>query len=161
MSNQYTMKIYPAGRGRDVYRNIEICGNSTLNQLCQIILKSFDFIDEHLYEFCMDNRMYSEYAYQSDPEGDEPSADITLDEAGSAKDRNLHFIMILGMIGCSLLRFQKSVKFREILSLVSLRQKEAFNSIQTGMKMSLTKNNVMFALFWKNMMVRTRQPKPK
>ena len=54
MSNQYTMKIYPAGRGRDVYRNIEICGNSTLNQLCQIILESFDFIDEHLYEFCMD-----------------------------------------------------------------------------------------------------------
>lgn len=51
MSNQYTMKIYPAGRGRDVYRNIEICGNSTLNQLCQIILESFDFIDEHLYEF--------------------------------------------------------------------------------------------------------------
>ena len=74
MSNQYTMKIYPAGRGRDVYRNIEICGNSTLNQLCQIILESFNFIDEHLYEFCMDNRMYSEYAYQSDPEGDEPSA---------------------------------------------------------------------------------------
>lgn len=23
MSNQYTMKIYPTGRGRDVYRNIE------------------------------------------------------------------------------------------------------------------------------------------
>lgn len=32
-------------------------------------MESFDFIDEHLYEFCMDNRMYSEYAYQSDPEG--------------------------------------------------------------------------------------------
>ena len=116
MSNQYTMKIYPAGRGRDVYRNIEICGNSTLNQLCQIILESFDFIDEHLYEFCMDNRMYSEYAYQSDPEGDEPSADITLDEVRLCKGQKLHFIMILGMIGCSRLRFQNSVKFREILS---------------------------------------------
>lgn len=56
MSNQYSMKIYPAGRGREVYRNIEICGSSTLNQLCQVILESFDFIDEHLYEFCMDNR---------------------------------------------------------------------------------------------------------
>ena len=82
MSKQYSMKIYPAGRGRDVYRNIEICGNSTLNQLCGVILEAFDFIDEHLYEFCMDNRMYSEDAYQSDPEGDEPSADVTLDEAG-------------------------------------------------------------------------------
>lgn len=110
MSNQYTMKIYPAGRGRDVYRNIELCGNSTLNQLCQITLESFDFIDEHLYEFCMDNRMYSEYAYQSDPEGSEHSADITLDKVGLCKGRNLHFIMILGMIGCSRLRFQKSVK---------------------------------------------------
>ena len=37
------------------YRNIEICGDSTLNQLCQVILEAFDFIDEHLYEFCMDN----------------------------------------------------------------------------------------------------------
>ena len=85
MNNQYSMKIYPAGRGRDVYRNIEICGNSTLNQLCQVILEAFDFIDEHLYEFCMDNRKYSEYAYQSDPEGVEPSADITLDEIGLNK----------------------------------------------------------------------------
>lgn len=93
MSNQYTMKIYPAGRGRDVYRNIEICGNSTLNQLCQIILESFNFIDEHLYEFCMDNRIYSEDAYQSDPEGDEPSADVTLDEVGLCKGQKftLHY----------------------------------------------------------------------
>ena len=30
-------------------------------------------------------RMYSEYTYQSDPEGDEPSADITLDEVGLCK----------------------------------------------------------------------------
>ena len=80
MNKQYLMKVYPAGRGREVYRNIEICGDNTLNQLCQIILEAFDFIDEHLYEFCMDNRMYSEYSYQSDPEGDEPSTEIILDE---------------------------------------------------------------------------------
>ena len=41
---------------------------------------SFDFTDEHLYEFCMDNRMYQEYNYQSDPEEDEPSTKIILDE---------------------------------------------------------------------------------
>ena len=37
--------------------------------------------------------MYSEYAYQSDPEGDEPSADITLDEAGLCKGQKfaLHY----------------------------------------------------------------------
>ena len=39
MNNQYSMKIYPAGRGRDVYRNIEICGNSTLNQLNKIAVR--------------------------------------------------------------------------------------------------------------------------
>ena len=57
------------------------------------LMESFDFIDDHLYEFCMDNRMYSEYAYQSDPEGDEPSADITLDEVGLCKGQKfaLHY----------------------------------------------------------------------
>ena len=41
----------------------------------------------------MDNRMYSEHAYQSDPEGDEPSADITLDEVGLCKGQKfaLHY----------------------------------------------------------------------
>lgn len=93
MNKQYLMKVYPAGRGREVYRNIEICGDNTLNQLCQIILEAFDFIDEHLYEFCMDNRMYSEYSYQSDPEGDEPSTDITLDELRLSKGQkfSLHY----------------------------------------------------------------------
>ena len=52
----------------------------TLDRLCQIILESFDFTDEHLYEFCMDNRMYQEYNYHSDPEEDEPSTKIILDE---------------------------------------------------------------------------------
>ena len=37
--------------------------------------------------------MYSEYAYQSDPEGVEPSADITLDEIGLYKGQKftLHY----------------------------------------------------------------------
>ena len=93
MNKQYLMKVNHAGRGHEVYRNIEICGDNTLNQLCQIILEAFDFIDEHLYEFCMDNRMYSEYSYQSDPEGDEPSTDITLDELGLSKGQkfSLHY----------------------------------------------------------------------
>lgn len=30
MNKQYLMKVYPAGRGREVYRNIEICGDNTL-----------------------------------------------------------------------------------------------------------------------------------
>ena len=41
MSKQYSVKVYPAGRGRDVYRNIEICGNESLDRLCRIILEAF------------------------------------------------------------------------------------------------------------------------
>lgn len=81
MSKQYSIKVYPAGMGREVYRNIEICGDETLDRLCQIILEAFDFDDEHLYEFCMDNCMYSENSYQSDPEEeDDASTDIALDK---------------------------------------------------------------------------------
>lgn len=93
MSKQYSMKVYPVGRGREVYRNIEICGDCSLNQLCGIILEAFDFIDEHLYEFCMDNRMYSNNSYQLYPQGDEPSTDINLDRIGLYKGQkfSLHY----------------------------------------------------------------------
>ncbi len=93
MSNQYSVKVYPANQGQNIYRNIEICGDYSLDQLCKIILKAFDFIDEHLYEFCMDNCMYSENTYQSDPEEDELSTDITLDEIGLYKGQkfSLHY----------------------------------------------------------------------
>ena len=40
------VRVYPAGLGREVYRTIEICGDRTLNQLCQVILKAFEFTDE-------------------------------------------------------------------------------------------------------------------
>lgn len=82
MSTQYSIKVFPAGRGRDVYRNIEICGDETLDQLCKTILDAFDFIDEHLYEFCMDNRQYSTDAYYATMMEQEPSTDIALDELG-------------------------------------------------------------------------------
>ena len=70
-----------------------ICGDESLDRLCGIILEAFDFIDEHLYEFCMDNRMYSEDAYQSAPEGDEPSTRIILDNIGLYKGQKftLHY----------------------------------------------------------------------
>lgn len=82
MSTQYSIKVFPAGRGRDVYRNIEICGDETLDQLCKTILDAFDFIDEHLYEFCMDNRQHSTDAYYATMMEQEPSTDIALDELG-------------------------------------------------------------------------------
>lgn len=82
MSTQYSIKVYPAGKGRDVYRNIEICGDETLDQLCRIILDAFDFIDEHLYEFCMDNRQYGKDVYYATSMEQDPSTDIALDKIG-------------------------------------------------------------------------------
>ena len=96
MKKKYTLKVFPAGNGREVYRVIEISGEHSLDDLCGVILSSFDFIDEHLYEFCMDNRMYSDYSYQSDPESGEPSTKAKLGKIGlMAKQKFLlHYNMI-------------------------------------------------------------------
>ncbi|MDE5699618.1 MAG: plasmid pRiA4b ORF-3 family protein [Lachnospiraceae bacterium] len=93
MENQYTLKVYPAGMGTSVYRVIEISGKDTLQKLCSTILSAFDFIDEHLYEFCMDNRMYSDYSYQSDPEAGQPTVKVKLDKLGLVKGQkfSLHY----------------------------------------------------------------------
>jgi hypothetical protein len=90
---KYTFKIYPAGRSREAYRVIEISGGKTLDDLCEFILETFDFIHEHLYEFCMDNRMYSEYSYECDPQDDGPSTDIKIDKLELEKGQkfSLHY----------------------------------------------------------------------
>ncbi len=43
---KYTFKVYLAGRGREVYRIIEMTGEKTLDDLCEFILESFDFIHD-------------------------------------------------------------------------------------------------------------------
>lgn len=100
MRIQYTLKVYPAGLGRSVYRTITICGTDTLDQLCMAILSAFDFTAEHLYEFCMDNKMYSEDCYRFNPmevdmfdEDDAERTDIALDELGLIEGQkfSLHY----------------------------------------------------------------------
>lgn len=46
MVNQYVLKVYPLGLGNEVYRTLEICGDSTLDQLCDAIME-----DERLFAF--------------------------------------------------------------------------------------------------------------
>ena len=93
MGKQYTLKVYPAGMSRQIYRGIRISGKETLDMLCSVIISSFNFIDEHLYEFCMDNRMYSDSSFQSYPECGEPSTRIALDKLHLTKGQNfsLHY----------------------------------------------------------------------
>lgn len=93
MAYLYTMKVYPAGLGRDVYRVLEIEGSKTLDELCSKILQAFEFSQDHLYEFCMDNRPYSGNAYQSYPEHGQSSTKIRIDRLGLAKGQKftLHY----------------------------------------------------------------------
>ncbi|MCX4267149.1 MAG: hypothetical protein OSJ62_00585 [Lachnospiraceae bacterium] len=90
---KYTFKVYPVGQSRTTYRTIEISGEETLDELCEFILETFDFIHEHLYEFCMDNRMYSQNSYQYAPEDGELSTDVMIDEIGLIKGQKflLHY----------------------------------------------------------------------
>lgn len=55
----YTFKVYPKGRGREVFRVFTMSGEYTLDDLCGYILDEFDFSNEHLYKFCMDNKPYT------------------------------------------------------------------------------------------------------
>lgn len=91
---KYRLKVYPKGRGREVYRVIEIGGNESLDNLCGAILEAYDFSDEHLYEFCMDNRMYNEANFQSHPEyKGQPSTKIKIDQLGLGEGQtfSLHY----------------------------------------------------------------------
>ena len=83
-NERYTLKVYPAGRGRSAYRVIEIDGKESLTRLCNTIIDAFDFESGHLYEFCMDNRMYSWNSYQYDPQRGERST--------NAKIKSLHLM---------------------------------------------------------------------
>ena len=79
MEKQYLLKVYPARKSRVAWRKIEICGNDTLTDLCTIILDAFNFDHDHLYEFCMDNRPYSNNAYTIDREAGYPEINIVID----------------------------------------------------------------------------------
>lgn len=89
----YTLKVYPQGMGTSVYRVIKISEKETLNKLCQVILDSFDFDAGHLFEFCMDNKMYGKNSYQSDPEGRQPSTKTKIGQMGLRKKQkfSLHY----------------------------------------------------------------------
>lgn len=64
-----------------------------MDDLCEAILSAYEFTDKHLYEFCMDNRMYSDYSYQSNPEDGEPSTKVKIDKIGLTEKQkfSLHY----------------------------------------------------------------------
>ena len=89
---QYTLKVYPQGQARNIYRIIEISGNDTLDRLCEVILSAYDFIHEHLYEFSMDGRLYSDMNYKCEAEyKGQPTTDISIDKIGLQKGQRFVF----------------------------------------------------------------------
>ena len=93
MTNQFTLKVYPRGSGRSIYRIITISGGAKLDKLCGVILDAFNFSHDHLYEFCMNNKMYEWDNYQSNPDRGEPSTKIALNELGLVEKQvfSLHY----------------------------------------------------------------------
>jgi len=94
MPKKYTFNVYPKGDGHTIYRVIEFPGNASLDKLCEAIMKAFDFIHEHMYEFCMDNRPYTDYNYQSHPDyPGQPSTKVKIDQLGLAEKQtfSLHY----------------------------------------------------------------------
>lgn len=81
---RYTLKVYPKGMGREIYRVIEIAGNKTLTDLCWAIMGSFDFDMDHLYEYIMDDRRnsWNRYLCTYMEDEDYPSTDIVLNRIG-------------------------------------------------------------------------------
>lgn len=85
MIRQYLMKVYLVGyereiyRNVEVYRNIEMCGDGTLDQLCRIILQAFEVSSGLDYRFYIDNRMWS---HEFDQEFESSTLKITIDELG-------------------------------------------------------------------------------
>lgn len=90
---QYTFKVYPKGRGREIYRVFTMSGQDTLDDLCDYILQEFDFSHDHLYEFCMDNHPYSGYGLQYRDEMGETQTDIPIEELRLSKGQKftLHY----------------------------------------------------------------------
>lgn len=98
MSNRmsrYELKI-TLDCNKKIYRVLRICGSDTLNNLSNIILSSFDFNDEHLYLFNLDNVKYSDNAYYCMPEYGDQSADIPIDQLQLAENQKILYLYDFG-----------------------------------------------------------------
>ncbi|MDD3138332.1 MAG: plasmid pRiA4b ORF-3 family protein [Lachnospiraceae bacterium] len=93
--NSYKLKITPDYDKR-IYRVIRIYGTDTLDDLSDVILSSFNFDDEHLYLFNMDNMKYSENCYNSMPEYGEESSDIPIDNLHLAEKQKILYLYDFG-----------------------------------------------------------------
>ena len=80
------------------YRHIKIASDKTLEELSQAILDAFDFGDDHLHAFFMNNKSWSdEDSYYADAEdGQRDTSKYKLGQLGLEKDKKFVYIFDFG-----------------------------------------------------------------
>ena len=85
------LKVYIKGHAGQIYRTFSMNDQTRLDDLASAILDSFDFDRDHLYEFCMTGRFYSEDNYQLNPESSTRSTRTRLEKLDLKKGQNFLF----------------------------------------------------------------------
>ena len=96
------------------YRHIQIASDKTLEELSQAILDAFDFCDDHLHAFFMDNKLWSDAdSYYADAEyGQRDTAKYKLGQLGLEKDKKFVYLFDFGdewNFGCKVLKVTDGV----------------------------------------------------
>lgn len=86
--------------GTGCYRHIKISDQATLQELSDEILDAFEFFNDHLHEFFMDNRAWSDIDSYSmlmeDDEGGRYTCDYTLQDVGLKPGKKFLYIFDFG-----------------------------------------------------------------
>ncbi|WP_414732932.1 IS1096 element passenger TnpR family protein [Acetobacterium carbinolicum] len=93
--NRYKLKI-TLDYDQRIYRMIGICGSDTLDDLSDVILASFNFSDDHLYLFNMDNVKVSKNSYNKMPEYGGKSTDISIEKLHLVEKQKLVYLYDFG-----------------------------------------------------------------
>lgn len=75
---------------------LDLGGNSTLDDVCDMILTAFSFDTDHLYLFNMDNRPYGENSYYAMPEYRQKGTKVKLDRLHLCKGQHFLFLYDFG-----------------------------------------------------------------
>ena len=96
--------------GTGCYRHIQISTSATLYKLHQVILNAFEFDDDHMHAFFMDNRRWSQRDYYVSSKGepaDRLSKRYSLQKAGLAQGKKFLYLFDFGdewVFQCKVLR---------------------------------------------------------
>lgn len=100
MAYEYTFRVQlleprkdenKVGDETGVFRVVRICGDDTLDDLCETAIGAFGFLHEHQYRFIMDNTLPSEDEYVSCAGEDEKDTKELIDELKLHKGQKFLF----------------------------------------------------------------------